>query len=144
MEFGRFMACVPLPVFNPRTGDVDHGVCCKGCQVAVEQRDYDFDMEGELPNDNDMFIRMRDLVYSKQGYLQHFVNCRVAKVIWYRSKGGYRQGRRARLYGARRRIHGWCKGLEHCLYPLRVGIIKYEFGNLVQVQGAVSRWHPAF
>lgn len=73
------MASVGLPFFDPATGEVDHGVCCKGCQVENEEgsndgtEEYDWD---------------RNFVYSKEAYLKHFRECRESRRMWHKSKEG--------------------------------------------------------
>lgn len=33
----RYMAATALPYHDPASGDVQYGVCCKGCQIALEK-----------------------------------------------------------------------------------------------------------
>jgi hypothetical protein len=78
-HIGRFMASTPLPLFDPITTEIEHGICCKGCQIAVEEEVDDGSMD---------LYRRRDRVYSKEGYLNHFPKCPQSISLWNSSKEG--------------------------------------------------------
>lgn len=75
----RFMVATALPFVNPRTFEIQHGVCCKGCQIAVEK-----DLIGQNVEDYDL----RDRVYSNEGFIHHFKWCAEAQALWASSQGG--------------------------------------------------------
>ncbi|KAI0398724.1 F-box domain-containing protein [Xylaria palmicola] len=75
----RLMMSTTLPLLNPATGQVQHGVSCKGCQIALE------DAPGSrFPN----LYERRDRLYSRRGYLDHFPLCPEAVELWRASKEG--------------------------------------------------------
>ncbi|KAL6709609.1 hypothetical protein ACN47E_001037 [Coniothyrium glycines] len=77
-----FMACCALPSFNLQTRQVENGVSCAGCQVAVE--------EGIITFTGAWAGEVRDVVYSRDEFLQHFTRCEQAQVLWISSHGGTR------------------------------------------------------
>lgn len=76
---GRLMTSIPLPIFDPITTETQRGVCCKGCQIAVEEEVDDWPAE---------LYRRRDQVYSEEGYMSHFPNCPQSMSLWNSSKEG--------------------------------------------------------
>ena len=74
----NFMGACALPYFEKRTGKVDHGGCCAGCQLALEDGIMNF-QAGK---------RCRDKVYSHEGFLEHFKRCSRAQYLWETSKEG--------------------------------------------------------
>lgn len=70
----RFMVSAAFPWFDSSRGLVEHGVCCKGCQVRVEAR------TGTIED--------RDRVFSEAGFLAHFMSCVEAQTMWAESQGG--------------------------------------------------------
>ncbi|OAL73137.1 hypothetical protein A7D00_2910 [Trichophyton violaceum] len=75
----RYMAGTTLPYVNIESGEVQRGLCCPGCQIIIEG--------GTTPNPTEVLAR-RDRVYSKTGFLDHFVHCPEAQKLWKRSKEG--------------------------------------------------------
>jgi hypothetical protein len=75
----RFMVSTVLPRLDPRTGHVEQGFSCKGCQIVLEKPRWLWP--------NDVFDR-RDRVYSSEGYLDHFLVCPEAIRLWRESRGG--------------------------------------------------------
>jgi hypothetical protein len=67
-----FMAAAALPYFNERTKSIQRGVCCKGCQVAVE-------MGLVVSTGDGTSHKARDRVYSHKGFLRHFQWCAQAQ-----------------------------------------------------------------
>ncbi|KAK7403642.1 hypothetical protein QQX98_010607 [Neonectria punicea] len=63
-------ASVTMPSFNPKTGEIQTGVSCKGCQVAMK-----------LSPSEEAFEHRRR-VYSREKFLEHFDECAHAKKIW--------------------------------------------------------------
>lgn len=76
----RFMSSTPLPYFDRATGQVDRGISCKGCQLALERRMkyYWVYMNHDAPNE----------AFTKRGFLDHFHACPEAKKLWIASHGG--------------------------------------------------------
>ncbi|KAH7165899.1 F-box domain-containing protein [Dactylonectria macrodidyma] len=63
-------ASTTLPSFNPKTGEVQTGVSCKGCQVAMKI------------SPSEQAFKLRQRVYSRQKFLDHFQQCSHARKIW--------------------------------------------------------------
>lgn len=72
----RYMACTALPWFDRTTSKAENGLCCKGCQARLE------DADGSLED--------RDRVYSRAGFLTHFLQCIEAQALWDSSENGTR------------------------------------------------------
>lgn len=73
----RCMAATAFPSLDRASGQVEHGISCKGCQAAVEgdnaeEEDYD----------------RRDWAYSRKGFLGHFQSCAEAQRLWINSCAG--------------------------------------------------------
>lgn len=66
--FRQFMTCTAYPWYDLRTGNVEYGVNCKGCEIRREK--------GRIP------ICDRDRVFSKSGYLSHFELCTEAQDLF--------------------------------------------------------------
>ncbi|KND86307.1 hypothetical protein TOPH_09065 [Tolypocladium ophioglossoides CBS 100239] len=75
----RFMASTALPFLDLETNEVENGLSCKGCQVAVES---------SRPRGDESVFDRRDMVYSKDGFLDHFNACVGAKGLWVASQEG--------------------------------------------------------
>jgi hypothetical protein len=68
------MACTAYPWYDVRTGGVEYGVNCKGCEIRHEK--------GRIP------ICDRDRVFSKSGYLSHFELCTEAQDLFTARENG--------------------------------------------------------
>jgi hypothetical protein len=79
----NFMGACALPRFDEKTGKVEHGVSCAGCQLASEK-----DIAGT--RDDGFLDKVRDMVYSHDGFLGHFRWCGQAQLLWESSDGGKR------------------------------------------------------
>ena len=77
----RFMAATALPFVDPCTLEVQHGVCCKGCQIALEKG-----LIAALGEAAD--FALRDRIYSFEGFIQHFKWCAEAQALWISSQEG--------------------------------------------------------
>lgn len=75
-----FRACCAFPSYNSQTDQIENGVSCAGCQLAVE--------EGILTHTGAWAGEIRDMVYSRDGFLKHFVRCKQAQVLWLESEHG--------------------------------------------------------
>ncbi|KAL4873624.1 hypothetical protein BDV12DRAFT_207475 [Aspergillus spectabilis] len=84
----RLMAATTMPYVDPVTGDVEIGVSCAGCQIAVDEVDDEGAfLSFEFMNGGDLY-RQRDMVYSEEEFLAHFKECRQAQKLWDSSLGG--------------------------------------------------------
>lgn len=72
----RFMASTAFPWYDLRSGKIERGISCKGCQVRLEN---------SFVSDVD-----RDRVFSKSSYQSHFESCSEARDLWEQSEGGTR------------------------------------------------------
>lgn len=72
------MVSTSMPLFDPITGEVQYGVCCKGCQIVIELG---------IDRSDDKVTR-RDRIYSKEGYLDHFPTFPQSLKLWETSKHG--------------------------------------------------------
>lgn len=70
----RFMSATAFPSYSPDSGEVDHGVSCKGCHVR-------FDRLADDPTE-------RDRCFSREGFLAHFEECPEASQLWTDSREG--------------------------------------------------------
>lgn len=77
----NFMGCCALPYFDRRTHEVEHGICCAGCQLALEK--YIIGSRCEP-----WALKARDKVYAKDEFLEHFRWCEQAQLLWESSDGG--------------------------------------------------------
>lgn len=75
----NFMGSCALPYYDKRTGKVEHGMSCAGCQLALEK-----DIVGA--RSESWAFEARDKVYARDGFLEHFRWCEQAQVLW-RSSG---------------------------------------------------------
>lgn len=74
------MACCAMPSFDPQTGQIQNGVSCAGCQLALE--------DDIIRSKGPWACEVRDAVYSHDDFLQHFTRCEQAQLLWTSSKGG--------------------------------------------------------
>ncbi|KAF5026925.1 hypothetical protein F66182_955 [Fusarium sp. NRRL 66182] len=79
-KFG-FMASCALPYYDKRSGKVEHGVSCAGCQLALEK-----DIIGT--RGEKWASEARDKVYAQSGFLEHFRWCEQAQLLWGSSDKG--------------------------------------------------------
>ncbi|KAI5461444.1 F-box domain-containing protein [Mariannaea sp. PMI_226] len=77
-----FEASVILPCFNPRTGEIQAGLSCRGCQVAMR-----------IAPSEEAF-KMRQRSYTRERFLDHYKVCNHAKKIWTTAQTG-KAGNRA-------------------------------------------------
>ncbi|KAI2602743.1 hypothetical protein GGR54DRAFT_487683 [Hypoxylon sp. NC1633] len=80
----NFMASCALPYYDKRTGNVERGVSCAGCQLALEK-----DIIGSRAED--WAFAARDKVYAIDGYLEHFRWCEQSQLLWESSGSGSRR-----------------------------------------------------
>lgn len=75
----NFMSSCALPYYDRRTGRVEHGMSCAGCQLALEKGIIG--SKGE-----DWAFEARNKVYAQDGFMEHFRWCEQAQLLW-RSSG---------------------------------------------------------
>ncbi|KAH7377711.1 hypothetical protein BKA66DRAFT_467671 [Pyrenochaeta sp. MPI-SDFR-AT-0127] len=75
-----FMASCALPSYNLQTKQVENGISCAGCQLALQD---DISARTEY-----WAFQVRYKVYSRCGFLKHFVWCEKAQNLWLESKNG--------------------------------------------------------
>jgi hypothetical protein len=80
----NFKGSCALPYYGRRTGQVEHGVSCAGCQLAIEKRIIGARAE-------EWAWEARDKVYSQAGFLEHFRWCEQAQLLWKMSEAGTRR-----------------------------------------------------
>ncbi|KID62136.1 uncharacterized protein G6M90_00g051530 [Metarhizium brunneum] len=88
MRTERYMASTPLPLFHRATAQVEHGICCKGCRIALEDKLYGQVVVQGLDDESVDLWNRSDQLYSRQGYLNHFPTCPQSINLWRSSQGG--------------------------------------------------------
>lgn len=71
----NFMGSCALPHYDKRTGRIEEGVSCVGCQLAMEKQIIG-------TRDTDWGYAARNKLYSREGFLDHFRWCEQAQVVW--------------------------------------------------------------
>src|SRR3569833_2319224 len=79
-KFNSMGSCA-LPYYDRRTGRVEHGISCAGCQLALEK-----DVLGS--SGRRLTFEVRDRVYAQDGFLKHFGWCDQAQLLWRSSDEG--------------------------------------------------------
>ena len=74
-----FMGSCALPYYDSRTGKVEHGMSCAGCQRGLEK-----DIIGS--RGGSWAFEARYKTYTQDGFLEHFRWCEQAQLLW-RSSG---------------------------------------------------------
>jgi hypothetical protein len=75
-----FMACCALPNYTLQTNQAENGISCAGCQLALQ--------DGISTGTGERACDVRDMVYSRSGFLEHFVWCEQAQALWLESNNG--------------------------------------------------------
>ncbi|CUS12802.1 unnamed protein product, partial [Tuber aestivum] len=76
----RYQGVAPLPVLNPRTGMLEHGVCCVGCDVAYSKAPT---VAHYIPFGRVGWLRRKHEMFGEEGgFLEHFLACEQARSIW--------------------------------------------------------------
>lgn len=73
-------ATKPLSRSDRRTGEVERGVSCAGCQLAIEKN--------IVSGAEKWPYEARVKVYAQDGFLEHFGWCKQAQLLWESSDGG--------------------------------------------------------
>lgn len=90
----NFMGACALPHYDRRTGRVEHGMSCAGCQLALEK--------GIIGSRGEQWaFEARDKVYAQDGFAEHFRWCEQAQLLW--TSSGEGKNRPAELPEAARR-----------------------------------------
>lgn len=77
----RFMACCRLPFYDRQRGTTEDGVSCAGCQLDLQQKMLSCRFGHPAS-------ALRDRVYSRAGFLDHFQSCESAQMLWESSERG--------------------------------------------------------
>lgn len=77
----RYMATTALPYFDKASGGAENGLCCNGCQIDLEE-------SIRTSRINDSVFSLRDRVYSRDGFIEHFQRCPKAQSLWGSSNEG--------------------------------------------------------
>lgn len=76
-----YMATCALPYYDWQNRTTDYGISCAGAQLAIEKT--------TASRMAVKFLYMaRDIVYSKEGFLEHFKDCEQGQLLWESSKEG--------------------------------------------------------
>jgi hypothetical protein len=78
----NFMGSCALPYYDRRTGRVEHGISCAGCQLALEK---------DIIGSEKWAFEARDKVYAQDSFLEHFRWCEQAQILWRSSDEGQSQ-----------------------------------------------------
>jgi hypothetical protein len=84
LSFGpnyQYVVACALPYLDNKTGDVEAGVACAGCQLALS-KDLEAGTFSQRSND------VAERTYTKEGFLEHFRWCRYGQDLWNSSGGG--------------------------------------------------------
>ena len=76
-----YMACCAIPHYDPKDKSVHNGVSCIGCQLLVEEKLH-------LDQFDQSDYDLRDMVYSKEAFLDHFRESETAQDLWQSSGFG--------------------------------------------------------
>ncbi|KAI2619014.1 hypothetical protein GGS26DRAFT_573829 [Hypomontagnella submonticulosa] len=77
----NFMGSCALPHYDTRTGNVEYGMACAGCQLALEKGIIGSrGVKGAF--------EARDRLYARDGFLEHFRRCEQAQLLWRSSDEG--------------------------------------------------------
>ncbi|KAG8668428.1 hypothetical protein FPOAC1_007807 [Fusarium poae] len=77
----NFMGSCALPYYDKTTGDVEYGVSCAGCELALG-------ISIARLGPNEWLANARDKVYARDGFLKHFQWCEQAQLLWRTSDEG--------------------------------------------------------
>ncbi len=77
----RYMGSCALPHLDRKTGKVEHGISCAGCELAFENKIIGSRAEKWASE-------ARNKVYAQDGFLEHFRWCQQAQVLWKSSGEG--------------------------------------------------------
>lgn len=75
------MGACALPYYDKKSGEIEHGISCPGCQLALEKSII-------ATRTEDWAFEARDKVYARDGFLQHFKWCEQAQLLWKSSDEG--------------------------------------------------------
>ncbi|EKV13290.1 hypothetical protein PDIG_39020 [Penicillium digitatum PHI26] len=68
----RYMVTTSLPYLDIESGGIQNGICCSGCQIALEKA------LGSSRIQSNACV-LRDKVYSYDEFMEHFLECREAQ-----------------------------------------------------------------
>ncbi|KAI2631084.1 hypothetical protein GGR54DRAFT_585407 [Hypoxylon sp. NC1633] len=79
-KFAWMTGCA-LPYYDKKTGEVEHGVLCRGCLRTTKM--------DRFPNDDATWAAF-SAIHTKEGFMAHFRWCDQAQIMWRSSNGGTR------------------------------------------------------
>ncbi|KGO72685.1 hypothetical protein PITC_056710 [Penicillium italicum] len=77
----RYMVTTSLPYLDVESGGIQYGICCSGCQIALEKALGSSRIQSNA-------CALRDKVYSHDEFMEHFRECREAQNLWKLSHQG--------------------------------------------------------
>lgn len=77
----RYMVTTSLPYLDIESGGIQNGVCCSGCQIALEKALGSSRIQSNA-------CALRDKVYSYDEFMEHFLECCEAQNLWKLSHQG--------------------------------------------------------
>lgn len=77
----RYMVTTSLPYLDIESGSIQNGVCCSGCQIALEKALGSSRIQSNA-------CALRDKVYSYDEFMEHFLECCEAQNLWKLSHQG--------------------------------------------------------
>lgn len=83
-EYNSAGSCA-LPYYDRRTGRVDHGMSCAGCQLALKKG---IGIISTSQGPAVWAFEARDNIYSQDGFVEHFRWCEQAQLLWTSSGEG--------------------------------------------------------
>lgn len=80
----NFMGACELPYYDKRTGKAERGLSCAGCQLALEEGLFGTSI-------GNWVSEVRDKLYLRREFLEHFRRCKQAQRLWISSGEGARR-----------------------------------------------------
>lgn len=77
----RYMVTTSLPYLDIESGGIQNGICCSGCQIALEKALRSSRIQSHV-------CALRDNVYSNDAFMELFLECREAQTLWKLSQEG--------------------------------------------------------
>ena len=71
----RYMVTTSLPYLDIESRGIQNGICCSGCQLALEKALRSSQVQSKA-------CALRDKVYSYAEFMEHFRECREAQTLW--------------------------------------------------------------
>jgi hypothetical protein len=87
----KYMCCVAVPPLEVDGAEVrvQQGLTCKGCRETLIKENARAIAAGMMPHCGSPAKGMATRQYSRKGYMEHFVWCRLAQEMWEAASGGF-------------------------------------------------------